>query len=472
MDKKKPYSVSELYKKCLNGKIPTSLSPSVVEKLLAIAIKAGESTLSLELLESLKDPKFLGTPLFNAVKHNRKEIVSALLKKGADVNTKKKKNTLLYIAAKKGFSEIVLKLLKHNADPMVGDRKCLDIACKKTNPKDPDDPYFDIIGHLLKNSPSFLAMWKASGKNSFLTACEKGDRRSLEILLKFSPNREELIDNSKRWGTRSPLHIASEQGNIDIVGLLIDSKATVNIARKDGGTPLYIASREGKTDTARLLIESKAAVDKSREDGISPLWVASYNGNTDTARLLIESKAAVDKPGTNGETPLYTASHYGNTDTARLLIESKAGVDKPRTLDGRTPLWTASYNGNTDAARLLIESKAAVDKADEDGWTPLILAARNNHMTTVRLLVDSGADTTIRGDENKTAAEWAKQRGHHSIAEYLDTVRFQPSARNERGELYNEQGRGRRAANRDLVNIAGFDRDMMGLLNQLVTGKR
>ena len=137
----------------------------------------------------------------------------------------------------------------------------------------------------------------------------------------------------------------------------------------------------------------------------------------------------------------------------------------------------ASGQGRTDTARLLIESKAAVDKiihthAWKDGGTPLIIAASMNNMTTVRALVESGADTTIRGDENKTAAEWAKQEGHDPIAAYLNTVRFQPSARNESGELYKEQGRAERAATRDLVDIAGFDRDMMGLLDQFCTGKR
>ena len=126
--------------------------------------------------------------------------------------------------------------------------------------------------------------------------------------------------------------------------------------------------------------------------------------------------------------------------------------------------------------RLLIESKAAVDKAREDGCTPLITAASMNNMTTIRTLVESGADTRIRGDENKTAAEWARQEGHDAVAEYLvndaPRIRFHPSARNERGELCGAKGRAKRAATRDLVDIAGFDRDMMGLLNQFCTGKR
>ena len=205
------------------------------------------------------------------------------------------------------------------------------------------------------------------------------------------------------------------------------------------------------------------------------LYEASTLGNTEEAKRLIEIKAAVDwqipDGDDEGETALWVASWKGNTDTARLLIESKAAVDKAQK-DGATPLYIASGNGKTDTVRLLIESKAAVDKAGNNGDTPLIIAAYCNHMTTVRALAESGADTTIRGDENKTAAEWAKQNGFDPIAEYLDTVRFQPSARNERGELYNVQGRAKRAATRDLVDIAGFDRDMMGLLNQFCTGKR
>ena len=96
----------------------------------------------------------------------------------------------------------------------------------------------------------------------------------------------------------------------------------------------------------------------------------------------------------------------------------------------------------------------------------------------MRLLDKAGADLTPRGgsdiwnDGKRTAIEWAKRKGNHAIAEYLATVRFQPSAQNESGQLYKERGRAGRAATRDLVDIAGFDRDMMGLLDQFCTGKR
>ena len=106
------------------------------------------------------------------------------------------------------------------------------------------------------------------------------------------------------------------------------------------------------------------------------------------------------------------------------------------------------------------------------GYTPLISAAENNHMDTVRALVEAGCDITIRGNGNKTAAEWAKQMGHHAIAEYLNEIRFHSSARNERGQLHHIKGRGKRSVNRDLKEIAGFDDHMLHKLAQFCTGRR
>ena len=68
---------------------------------------------------------------------------------------------------------------------------------------------------------------------------------------------------------------------------------------------------------------------------------------------------------------------------------------------------------------LLHENKCNLNVTDKGGDTPLIWAADDNNMDTVRALVEAGCDITIRGDENKTAAEWATLSGNPAIAEYL-----------------------------------------------------
>ena len=84
---------------------------------------------------------------------------------------------------------------------------------------------------------------------------------------------------------------------------------------------------------------------------------------------------------------------------------------------------------------LLLKNKCNLNVTNDYGDTPLILAAYWNNMDIVRALVEAGCDITIRGYENKTAAEWAKQRGYPAIAKYLTyeapLIQFYSSARDK-----------------------------------------
>ena len=115
---------------------------------------------------------------------------------------------------------------------------------------------------------------------------------------------------------------------------------------------------------------------------------------------------------------LFEACQFGKTAEAKSLIAGGAPVDWQNG-HGQAPLHGASANGYLDIMMLLLENKCNLNITDKYGDTPLILAAYINKMDIVRALVEAGCDMTIRGEENKTAAEWAKQMGHHAIAEYL-----------------------------------------------------
>ena len=126
---------------------------------------------------------------------------------------------------------------------------------------------------------------------------------------------------------------------------------------------------------------------------------------------------------------------------------------------------------------LLLENKRNLNITDKHGNTPLILATQCNNMDAIRALVEAGCDVTIRGEHNMTAAEHANRgKGTGPIAEYLTNeaprIRFHSSARDESGQLHRVKGRCKRAANRDLKEIAGFDDHMLHKLAQFCTGRR
>ena len=89
-------------------------------------------------------------------------------------------------------------------------------------------------------------------------------------------------------------------------------------------------------------------------------------------------------------------------------------------------MHAASANGMTEIVMLLLEMKCDTNVADDYGNTSLIYAARNKKMTIARELAWSLCDLKMHGHfpdashgRGKTAAERAKEEGHHALAEYL-----------------------------------------------------
>ena len=93
----------------------------------------------------------------------------------------------------------------------------------------------------------------------------------------------------------TPLHIASQQGNIDLAKMLIMRGADVNDKSKYGLTPLHIASIAGHVEVVELLIENGANVNGEDASGKTPLDRASMNGHIEIVKLLLSQGANVDK---------------------------------------------------------------------------------------------------------------------------------------------------------------------------------
>ena len=70
----------------------------------------------------------------------------------------------------------------------------------------------------------------------------------------------------------------SKRGNIDIVRMLIEKGADVNVQNKNGTTPLMFASFDGHTEVARMLIENGADVNIKSDNGKTALkYAMKYN---------------------------------------------------------------------------------------------------------------------------------------------------------------------------------------------------
>ncbi|KAF0696145.1 Aste57867_13091 [Aphanomyces stellatus] len=96
--------------------------------------------------------------------------------------------------------------------------------------------------------------------------------------------------------------------------------AEIDAANNDGATPLFLASSEGLLDIVELLIKHNANVEISRKDGISPLIIASYFGYADVVKRLVNAGANLTVSDEDG-TARDNALAQGHLDIVEYLDE-------------------------------------------------------------------------------------------------------------------------------------------------------
>ena len=160
---------------------------------------------------------------------------------------------LLYIAAWKGYSDIV-ELLANNGAP---------------------------INAREKNNASWTALH---------AACHMKNIETVELLIRFGADVNIISDNHI-----TPLHVAvvpNFGSNYDachrISNLLIKAGADVNKADGTGWTPMHMAACRNNSDTIFLLANAGADINKKTMHGDPPIFSAAKQGAVDAIIALID----------------------------------------------------------------------------------------------------------------------------------------------------------------------------------------
>jgi ankyrin repeat protein len=239
------------------------------------------------------------------------------------------------------------------------------------------------------------------------------------------------IDIGKESDDRTPLIEAAGQGHIDVVEFLISRGADVN-ARGKGLTPLLIACTWGqlpsgppgdKTKTIHLLLENGADVNVQDESwlktGRTPLMYAVLQGDAALVQAFLTKGARQDLKNKDGETALSLAKKEGLEYIVQLLEKAAAGASLKPVDTSRHPLFKAVKDGRPDQVRALIAKGADVNLRAPGGSTPLMYAADGNKLEIVRILLKSGADVNAKNGSNNTALIYAVIKGHEGVVREL-----------------------------------------------------
>lgn len=171
--------------------------------------------------------------------------------------------------------------------------------------------------------------------------------------------------NVRSMSPFTSLHAACIAGTVDIVQWLLDhGGANVNtVADADGkSSPIASAVSRGHLQVVRMLIEFNADIDVRGDFGRGLLHMAAChcdceNNGTDyvgITQLLLGHGANLDARDSDGYTPLHCSSRWGSVEGTRLLLKYGT-IIVAEDNEGRTPLQLSLRHGRQDIAVCLKE---------------------------------------------------------------------------------------------------------------------
>ncbi|XP_037684717.1 E3 ubiquitin-protein ligase MIB2 isoform X2 [Choloepus didactylus] len=256
--------------------------------------------------------------------------------------------------------------------------------------------------------------------------------RALELLRRHP----EQVD-AKNQG-RTALQVAAYMGQVEMLRLLLQARAGVDVPDDEGNTALHYAALGNQPEAARVLLNAGCGVDALRACRCTALHVAVQRGFAEVVQVLCEHGCDVNLPDAHSDTPLHCAISAGAGASGIVdILTEVPGIDITATnSQGFTLLHHAALKGHLLAARkILARARQLVDARKEDGFTALHLAALNNHRDVAQLLIREGhCDVNARNRKLQSALHLAVLQAHVGLVPLLVGAGCSVNAEDEDGD--------------------------------------
>lgn len=311
------------------------------------------------------------------------------------------------------------------------------------------------------------ASYKTLNEHSFLrTAVEHGYTDLVKVMLRRGCS---LNGDPGKLHYGTPLHVAIEMQNIEMVSVLLQHMAPLEATREGGQTPLHYAVKSKQKGIIQLLLQYganwKAVDDKGMtvlhfaiEDSVGcwrsgPYYAVTRpkvkSGTaqdiTEILKLFLVRGMTADIKTRDGQTPLHFAVKRHLKSVVEFLLMHNANlhacnINKDSLLhiavkDGNAK---SPCNGATSEQILenekkkakfvtwLISKGAKVDLLNKDGETPLQLAVKHNQKQIFPVLLQHAKKLDTHDSKHNTVLhmllELNKNSNQNQIAEILKVV--------------------------------------------------
>ena len=227
------------------------------------------------------------TPLYEAAVCGRADVVRLFLEFGAEINAKNGALTMtaLHVAASKGHDAVVALLIEKGAD--------LEVAVDTDNVRAlrfaTQENKTACMKLLLDARAQINAPGGGSQSTALLIAVKYGLDSAASVLLDYGADV-----NIENEDGDSPFVIAVTKNQIEFVKRMIAMSAKIDsLHKKLGGSALHMAAMKGHHDMMSLLLDRGANIEIRSHDGCTPLATAIGYDQWVAAKVLLERGADI-----------------------------------------------------------------------------------------------------------------------------------------------------------------------------------
>ena len=192
------------------------------------------------------------------------------------------------------------------------------------------------------------------------------------------------------------LHLAIRGKHREIILFILSREDNIGINQRDsnGYPPLCVATFDHDMEMVELLLEQGANINLACSTGHTPLHIAIHN-------------------------------HFKKAFSCLLTLAKADDLNNVTFDEGHTPLHLAANHGYYKFAVKLLDAGANINVLATNNFNALTIACEKGHLKMVKLLVKRGIELNpVSIDDQATPIMYAIEKGHKNIVEFLAKKRM------------------------------------------------
>ena len=353
------------------------------------------------------------TALHYAVIAGNEETTYELIRHGSDMDAQDYKGyTPLHLAIVNKQLALVKLLITMGADMTITDSdgySSLQLAIREKQQ--------DTIEELLKHRPNLELKERKNQEAPIHLATLQGDVNTVRLLISLGAN----IHSKNREG-KTALHLAVEKENLEITLALVELGAEINIPTSSGDTSLHVSASTNNIAIAKILIRGMGDLEARNAENNTPLHIAAKNKHLDMLVFLVAEGASMSAKNSGGNTPFHFIFKYFPETQINSFFHDHASLIHPKILlernhKGQLPSSNLVRLGISQSLRNFVKVLASPES--DRGFAALNEAVSKNDDFRLLFLLRRGVKTTKSDDRGWTPLHFASWLGHDKIVDLL-----------------------------------------------------